>query len=218
MTSARGSDRARRAAIRVLRFYPIRWRARYEREMKALLEDMTVGWTHVANLAATGVRQWFSPRAFGWPSPSSAERIQTLRFWTFLCLAFALSQVSRLIGSQLHAAQVGIPGPVDLSVMLFAYLPFIRLAMAFLGSRRWPGYLSDREIVVWFALSLPAQIVRYAGIDSDRPALVLVAEVLSALFWTYVFLQASDRRRRLRRVYIHSLRHPLRILNRTGIA
>ena len=58
MSAITGSDRARRAAIRLLSWYPRPWQMRYEREMRALIEEMPVGWKHVGNLAITGVREW----------------------------------------------------------------------------------------------------------------------------------------------------------------
>ena len=106
MSTHAGSDRARRTAIRLLHWYPRPWRMRYEREMRALVEDMPVGWTQVGNLAITGVREWMSPRALGWPARSAAGRLWGIRLLKLLACAYALDAIARVVGLKLRSAGV----------------------------------------------------------------------------------------------------------------
>lgn len=223
MTPSAGSDRARRAAIRLLRWYPIRWRARYEREMKALLEDMPVGWGQVANVAGTAAREWLSLRAFGWPSPSAAKRIQTIRWWRFVALTYAVDLVARLVAAVFVDAHVKVSTALQFRVSLLSWFVFIRLAVALAfrlkvlqrsrwaaTKRRWPGFLSDREIVIWMVLFLPFFVINHMA--SGEP-LNPLSGIFLLWLWPYFLLQFSDRKERLNRVYHQSLRHSLRILN-----
>jgi hypothetical protein len=118
MTPHAGSERARRTAIRLLEWYPRPWRMRYEREMRALVEDMPVGWKQVGNLAITGVREWMSPRALGWPARSAAGRLWKRRFLTFLACAYSLDTVARVIGARVISAGVEITWPLETAVTL----------------------------------------------------------------------------------------------------
>src|SRR5580765_5730415 len=113
MSSGTGSDRAKRAAIGLLRWYPRPWRVRYQHEMQALLEDMPVGWGQVANLAAAAVREWLSPRALGWPARSAAGRLHMSRWLIFMSCAYALDQVARIIAARLVAAGFTVTDTVD---------------------------------------------------------------------------------------------------------
>ena len=228
MTPRSSSGLARRTALQLLRWYPIRWRARYEREMKALLEDMPVGWGHVTNLAGVAVREWLSLRAFGWPSPSSADRILTVRWWRFVGLTYAIYVAAHLVAARLVDAHVVISRGLEASLSLFSLVAAIRIAIApastleALGKsrwalatnrRRWPGYMSDREVVIWMMLFLPYWVM--TGVASGD-ALKPTPGVFFVWLATYFLLQASDRNRRLKRLYRRSLRHSLRILNIPG--
>src|SRR6187397_2940958 len=108
MSTNAGSDRARRTAIRLLRWYPRRWRVRYEREMRVLLEDMPVGWKQVGNLAITGVREWLSPRALGWPARSAAGRLFWIRLLKLLVYAYSLDAIARVAGVRLHSTGIEV--------------------------------------------------------------------------------------------------------------
>src|SRR3954467_15761315 len=109
MNHRTGSDRARRVAIGLLGWYPRPWRVRYAREMQALLEDMPVGWTQVANVAGTAMREWASPRALGWPARSAAGRLQRVRTLTFLIYAYAIYGVARIADARMVGAHFTMP-------------------------------------------------------------------------------------------------------------
>ena len=230
MTSRAGSDRARRVGINLLRWYPRPWRARYGREMKALLEDMPVGWRQVANLTGTAVREWMSPRALGWPARSAAERLMIARMFMFLALAYALDGVARIVASNLLAAKVTISETIEDNVTWILMAMTLRgiLAMTFRMKRfqqwqlikrhAWLRQLSDWEVVTWLVLLLPYRVLRYAlptpeyyteGMRALRP----YENVYLVFLFTFFLSRNSARRIRLWKVHLASLRRPLGLSN-----
>lgn len=221
-----GSDRARRTAIRLLRWYPRPWRRRYEREMHALLEDMPVRWRQVANIAATAVREWLSPRAFGWPARSAAGRIQNIRRLTFLTLALAMDAVARAIAWGLKAAGVEVTDNMQIAAAIVMLIFAIRVCGAGfvrLGKQLWARRvreryttllsLSDKEIAVWAALLMPQLIVFHAEAIPSYLSPTMVAPRpyvhLTQLFvWSHIALESSTRFQRLARLQAEYMKQP----------
>ena len=230
MTGA-GSTRARRTAIRLLRWYPRPWRVRYEREMQALLEDMPVGWTQVANLAGTAAREWMSPRALGWPSRSAAMKVMAARFLMFTAFAYALDGVSRIVIAQMSDAQIKTWSTFeDYAIwVLMALLVRVITAgtlrvqsirksrwRAFLSGHRWLQYLSDWEVVAWLVALFPYMIVRntlptpdYYSVTSEMRTVKPIMDYFMIYVWTDLLVMNSARRDRLRKVNLGSHKRPL---------
>lgn len=223
---AQGSPRARRAAVALLRWYPRPWRARYQREMQALLEEMPVGWRQVANLIATGVREWLSPRAFGWPARSAAGRILTRRNLSFAAFAYALDGVARITAAQLLAAGVTVREELedDLAWVMSALL--VRISLAWLCRRKvamrspfaavidrhvWLRHLSDWEVRLWLVAAVPGWIVKHAlptpvWMTSTLAALEPYMDVYFVWMWTSLLLMNSLRTARIRHVWLKSMK------------
>jgi hypothetical protein len=176
MSVRAGSDRARRTAIRLLRWYPRPWRARYEREMRVLLDDMPVGWSQVGNLAATAAREWTSPRALGWPARSAAGRIQTARMITFVTYAFVIDGIARIAATRMVAGHFTISDTVQAIIMVPVPAVLRAVAIACMLQRvqrsrwaadhrhQWLQYLSDWEVVAWLTVYFPMLVMRHGAI------------------------------------------------------
>jgi hypothetical protein len=132
-----GSDRTRRTAIRLLRWYPRPWRVRYQREMQSLLADIPVDWKQVANLAVIGMREWLSPRALGWPARSAAGRLWWIRALTFVACWYALDGVARVVAARLNHAGVEITESMEVAAAMLGVAFAIRICLfGMLGSAR----------------------------------------------------------------------------------
>jgi len=229
MTPHTGSDRARRTAIRLLEWYPRPWRMRYEREMRALVEDMPVGWKQVGNLAITGVREWMSPRAVGWPARSAAGRLWKRRFLTFLACAYSLDTVARLIGARVISAGVEITWPIETAATLIVVGLATRGCILFalqLSKRRWAVRARQRgwsssirewEAVLWGLLMSLTWVLFYAQTDLDylnwtmrqlRP----FVHLWHVFVWTFITFVLSARTQRLNRIRESHLTRALRPL------
>ena len=226
MASHAGSDRARRAAIALLRWYPRPWRARYAHEMQALLEDMPVGWRQVLNIGATAIREWLSPRAFGWPSRSAAGRMQAARTFTFLAVGYALDGVARAIAWMLKSNGIEISEnmqiagtAVFLAMAIRVCVPgFIRLAKRpwiVKARERFTPWLAlrDREIVVWAIVMMPHLVFMHAETIPSylSPGMVAVrpfVHVVQIYVWAWTMLQSSERSLRLLKVQNEYLKRP----------
>jgi hypothetical protein len=216
MTAHAGSNRARRSAIRLLGWYPRPWRMRYEREMRALLEDIPVTWKQVGNIAGTAIREWLSPRAFGWPARSAAGRLFWIRMLTFLAWGYAADGVSRILASRLPA-DTSIEDPMGFAaVMLTLAFTFrvlgegaVRMskrpwALRARG-RGWSLSLRDWEAALWCVALIPYLAVRHAEGPADyatptmnaiRPYMV----ILQVYVWAWMAFMASARTQRLMRI------------------
>ena len=181
---------AKRVALRLLSCYPRSWRARYLAEMQALLEEMPVGWKQTANVAATAVREWLSPRALGWPARTAAGRIVTARGWMFLAGALLVDGIARLIATELRGGGVTDEHPLRYAVYALTLLTMIRVYSVPTfrpkdsQTRRWLGAVRiwRRPLTLWqiwfcAALIVPFQVQRYLG-DPDEYA---VRELFSSL-------------------------------------
>ena len=225
MSAVTGSDRARRAAIRLLRWYPRPWRMRYEREMRALLDDIPGGWRQVGNIAGTAVREWLSPRALGWPARSAAGRIRMVRLLTFMACAFTLDAVARLVAARLIAADFTISDSVQTTIAWFLVGPLLRFisSSALQGKRvqrsrwaaamsrhHWLNYLSDWEVAAWLLLLFPWMVVRQ-GWPSDSPYTGLMRElqpyehIWLIWLWTYALVGRSSKTARLWKIELRTL-------------
>ena len=217
MTNGSGSARARAAAIRLLRWYPRPWRSRYLVEMQALLQQMPVTWRQVANLAFTGVREWCSPRALGWPARSAAGRVQAARMIGYFTLAVAIDIMARIAGWKLRAAGVTVPDAVtglfSVTILfagiraLVATIRYERHKKAFpkLPEYRRPGMMHGWEIAMWAVLLSGSLVVRHTeGIPSymSPPMATLrpYTDFLNVLLWSNFLLLTSARSRRLGRL------------------
>jgi hypothetical protein len=231
MTSAR-SDRARRTAIRLLQWYPRPWRIRYEREMRALLEEMPVSWGQVVNLAGTAAREWMSPRALGWPARTAAGRVLGARLCAFLAIAYTLDIVARVMASQTAVAQFAASDAADsigayvLLALLLRVLSagFLRLKRvrksplgAFAGRHPRLRHLSDWEVVVWLVALLPNMIVRHAVTpdyySETMRTLMPYFNIYLVYMWTDLLVSSTAKRARLWKVQLASVRRPLGLSN-----
>lgn len=226
MSVHRESAHARRAAIRLLHWYPRPWRARYQREMQALLEEMPVGWRQAGNLAAAGVREWLSPRAFGWPARVAAGRILARRNLMFAAYAYLLDGIARITAAQVTAAGVTVRASLedDLAWLLGAML--IRVVVAgtcrtriitrsrfsgLVDRHEWLRYIGDWEIALWLVVMIPGQVVQYvlpapAWMGRTSVALEPYMEVYKVWMWTYLLVMNSRRSIRLRKIYLGSFK------------
>jgi hypothetical protein len=174
---------AKRVALQLLEWYPRPWRARYSSEMRALLEEMPVGWPQTVNVAATAVREWLSPRALGWPARTAAGRIGTARGWMFLAGAMLVDALARLLATKISGAGVTDEHPLRYVVYALTLLTMIRMfsvptfrseksrTRQWLGAvRKWRQPLTLGEIWFCAAMILPFQVLRYLG-DPDEYAL-----------------------------------------------
>jgi hypothetical protein len=225
---ATGSDRARRTAIRLLRWYPRPWRKRYEREMRVLLEDMPVGWMQVGNLAATAAREWMSPRALGWPARSAAGRLQTARMITFVTYAFVIDGIARIVAARMVAGHFTISDTVETIIVWFQFVPLVRIAVAIacmlkrvrrsrlaatIDRHPWLQYLSDWEVVAWLTLYFPMLVLRHAEpipryyTDTMR-ALKPFENVYLVWLSTYVLMQRNAVTVRIRKIQTAFINRP----------
>ena len=101
-------DAARRVANRIIRLYPRPWRRRYGAEMQAILDEIPIRWSQVADLARGAVREWLSPRAFGWPARSAAGRIQFARGLKYFTVAYAIDGLGRVLAAEVSASNAGL--------------------------------------------------------------------------------------------------------------
>ena len=229
MTLLAGSDRARRAAVRLLRWYPRPWRARYQNEMQALLEDIPVGWAHVANLAGAAIREWLSLRALGWPARSAAGRVRMARALTFGAFAYALDGVSRVIAARLLAAGVVLTPDMQNEFALLLFVPLTRVTIAgacrlkivqrsrfgdFVNRHSWIKYTSDLEILVWTAMYLPSLVLHHALPIPDYLTGMMrtispYMDFYLVWIWTNLLVSASRRTARLSKIELSSLRRGL---------
>jgi len=228
MSAHTGSDRARRAAIRLLRWYPRPWRMRYEREMLALLDDIPVGWRQVGNIAGTAVREWLSPRALGWPARSAAGRLQTVRTLTFLIYAFTLDGIARIVAARLIAADFTISDALDTWIASLMFAPTVRVLTASvfkmkrvqrsrwagtINRHRWLQFLSDWEVVAWLLLFMPFMVLRHA---EPRPsyatdtmwALRPYMDIYLVWMFTNLLVQRTSLYVRIRRVQFAFMNRP----------
>ena len=220
MSASTGSDRARRMASRLLRWYPRPWRVRYEREMRALIEDIPVDWRQVANLAVTAVREWLSPRAFGWPARSAAGRLFWIRALTFVACWYALDGVARVVAARLVSAGVELTESMELAAAMLGVAFAIRICLFGmlasarrmskrsradrLGQRSWVN-IRDWELVVWALLMWPLMVSFYAETPPDylsRTSLQLrpYTHLLQIYVWAWMGFFVSVRTQRLMRI------------------
>jgi hypothetical protein len=231
MTVRAESRHARRLAIRLLGWYPKRWRARYAHEMRALLDEMPVAWRQVADLAIGAAREWISPRAFGWPARSAASRIQTARTYKFLAWAVAIELAVHALVLPLSAAGIAMPNleAADRAVVI-ASLTRLFLGWLFrLSGRSWRrrpswfaklkvfGPLGTPEIVLWYAvmaLHLTHQHVTPSSSYVGNQRLHVLADHLSVLMWVFLLLSSSARTKRLTRI---ATAHQKRVLSKPWV-
>ena len=219
------SPRARRTAIRLLQLYPRPWRRRYEREMRALLEEMPVNWRQVANLAGTGIREWLSPRAFGWPARTAAGRLIFIRTLTFMACAYALDGVSRVVAAIVAPGRIELPEWfVNAAAMLglvFAVRVLFEVAVR-MSTKPWAAkirrqrgawsQLSDLEIMGWALLLLPRMFVEHAQVLPDYLGPTMLAakpyvHVIQIFVWTQLAIASSRRSLRLQRIQFSAAKH-----------
>jgi hypothetical protein len=208
----RDSKRARRVAIALLDWYPRPWRRRYAAEMRALLDEMPVSSRQAADLAVGAVREWFSPRALGWPARSAAGRVQVVRGLKFTAAVAAFEVVAHLTITPTSPATQAMPwlAPADIVVNILWIARLIAAGFAWKGWPRWVarrgwfGALGTIETAFWFAAVLIADVAaRHAEpIPSwvREPGFHVFMEHLRPflhVYWIFIF---SARSKRLGRV------------------
>jgi hypothetical protein len=195
--------------------------------MQALLEEMPVGWGQVANLGGTCVREWLSPKAFGWPARTAAGRILTRRNLMFAALAYSLDGVSRITAARFVGADVTIPDSLqdDLAVwILFPLLLRVVLAGTFrtklvlqtrfgdvIARYHWLSRLGDWEVVLWLVMVQACAVVRYAlpvplYLSPTMVAIDPYMRVYQVWMWCSLLLMVSARTARIRRIYMASMK------------
>ena len=224
MSSNPTADRRRQMALRLLRFYPRPWRVRYQREMQALLQDMPVGWRHVANLASGALREWLSPRALGWPARSAAGRLWTFRLVAFLAIGYSLDGVARLTAARLASARIEFSDNLQFAIALVGLaLGFRVLLAAIVTLRPWAPRLRrhrrlfqfrEWEVVLWTILIWPMMLAFYLETPPDyltdtmirlRPYL----HFIQIYTWAWMLFFASARTQRLQSVQSSFLKRRL---------
>jgi hypothetical protein len=224
MTPDRTHRLPKRIALGLLQWYPRSWRNRYLAEMSALLEEMPVGWAQAANVAATAVREWLSPRALGWPARTAAGSVLTFRAVVFVGIAFALDALARLAAVRMHASGIEMSSVLEDVASVCFLVASLRLfpAMAFNVERtrsrhwmsalkRWRRPLGPASILMCAALLLPWMFEHYFnGPESYlRPGMRTLRPYMHVLqVWLYASIlhTASRRTWRLKRVEYSSWR------------
>ena len=135
---------AKKVALHLLRWYPRPWRDRYLVEMRALLEEIPVGWAQTANIAAIAAREWLSPRAFGWPARTAAERLVKARAFKFAAVALMMDGVAKLIGSRLRTADAQFVDSLETASAILLGVVFVRW-LAVLGKTLQGRNLRSRQ-------------------------------------------------------------------------
>jgi hypothetical protein len=223
-----GSNRARSVAIRLLGWYPRPWRVRYEAEMRALVDDMPVGWTQVGNLALTAAREWLSPRAVGWPARSSAERLWIIRFLTFLACAMGLNFLARIVAVRLVSSNVEIPESVETGFAIVSVVfalrvcteGALRMKKILAGAPARPGWsfaLREWELLLWAVVMWPLLVSFYVETPPTylSPTMLQIRpyqHFLQIFVWTWLAFIASARTQRLLRIQSSHLKRGLRPL------
>jgi hypothetical protein len=186
--------------------------------MRALLEEMPVSWRQVANLAGTGIREWLSPRAFGWPARTAAGRLQFIRTMTFMACAYALDGVARLAAAAWAPGRIEIPEWIAVTAtapsIAFALRVLFELAIR-LSKKPWATrirqqrgsrfQLRDWEVLVWALLLFPTlfvehAMVRPAYLGPTMLALQPLVHVIRIFVWTQLAVGSSRRTLRLRQI------------------
>ncbi len=220
------AERARRVARRLLNLYPRPWRARYQREMRALLDEMPVGWGQVTNLAGTCVREWLSPRAFGWPARAASGRILTRRNLTFVAFAYLLNGLSRIVAALLLDRGVTATDDLQDDLAYWIMFPILgRIVLAFscrtiarypllagaIARLPWLARLSDWEVVLWLFMIQPGAIVNHmlptpSYLTDTMAALKPYMDVYYVAMWCMLLLGNSGKSVRIRRIYLASFK------------
>ena len=209
--------RAKRVALQLLQWYPGPWRARYFSEMRALLEEIPVGWGQAANVATGAVREWLSPRAVGWPARTAAGRLLVRRGVLFMAGAYALDGIVRVVAARMHAAGIVQLDSLDtIDGVLFIFVVF-RLTAAVFNSTRlpsrtwrrtvtwWRRPLAPWEVLLCVFLLLPGMLEQHLnpfGSWQSAASRTLDPYMYMVKVWVYSYLLhwASARTFRLRRI------------------
>ena len=212
-----GSGSARAAALRLLRWYPRPWKRRYLVEMHALLQQMPVTWRQVANLGATGAREWCSWRALGWPARSAAGRVTAFRAVVFFSCGLGIDTVARFTVWRMQAAGI----VVSELVSTMASVVFLAVAIRFfvvmmrrlrntqrfpkLPEQRRPGQMRGWELALHSVLMFGWLVVRHAEpipsyLSASMAAIRPYTDILSVLIWANLAFMTSARTWRLFRV------------------
>jgi hypothetical protein len=220
-----GSKRARRLAIRLLRWYPRPWRARYAPEMRALLDEMPVAWRQAADLAIGAAREWLSPRAVGWPARSAAGRVQVARGLKFIAVA-ALVELAVHASVPRDAAVAGAMPYLESAATAVLYGFCLRIVFGWLHWMERPCWLArlgwfgpprSPEIALWFGgilLLLVHQHATPVPAYVREPGFHVFMQHVQLLVWLQNLFFFSRRSFRLRRVESSHLKRMLTV-NRT---
>ena len=212
---------SKRAALRLLAWYPRPWRERYLVEMRALLEEMPVSWAQTANVAAVAAREWLSPRALGWPARSAAGRIKTARAFMYFGALLALDGLAWALAQTLGGAGITsppyiweVPGALLMALPNFILwgrvIPVALYSNPPTRSRHWGRYytwlhrpLPAWQVVTCAVLLFPSMVEFHANapeffVDTFRAGPAL--HVMWVWIYSRALVRASMVTWRLRRV------------------
>jgi len=171
-------------ARRLVRFYPRKWRTRYEEEFVALLDargDLT--WSDAVDILGAACREWVRTIA-RWPTREPADDLRALRrqIWielVVITLTAGLINVLARSTAGLFHQWTASSGPIAL---LFAQgAVALRCAFTYRRSTGRVLRVGPRELAVWLVLVLGAAVLAY--IDPLRSSLVLNS------WWLHVSLR-----------------------------
>ncbi len=203
----------KRVALELLRWYPRPWQARYYGEMKALLEEIPVGWRQTANVATIGVREWLSPRALGWPARTAAGRVLAVRALVFFAAALLCDGLSRALARELHRQYLLSDRQLDWVCSLLLTAVCVRIFPVIASARRprtrrWlSAYkrlrrpLKTWELVTCAVFLFPVLVERHADPPTYSGAKTWSHFVILFLY-SRMFVRASLRTWRLQRVEV----------------
>jgi hypothetical protein len=203
---SRHADPARHVARRLLRWYPKPWRIRYGVEMRELVDEMPVRWRQVADLAIGAVREWMSPRAFGWPARSAAHRIQFVRGCKFVVAFLILDVVARLTAGVLTTRNASLPAGFEMIAVLLYVVCMLRVGAGILFDdqkwmlsvpRPWLGRMGHAELAFWSLALFAFQLAIHVDVTTSRG----LNPYLQLWLWGQMLFLGSARSRRLRQVF-----------------
>ena len=211
------AETSRRVANRIIRLYPRPWRRRYGAEMQAILDEIPIRWSQVADLARGAVREWLSPRAFGWPARSAAGRIQFARGLKYFTVAYAIDGLGRVLAAEVSASNAGLPSWFATAAEWGFYAGASRFILA--STLTWRKSWSARfprasratglEIAFWCLPLFAWSLFKHTQPIPPWVSNVTVHEIgewSQPYVWALLTLQVSEITRRLRLVQYPHLR------------
>jgi hypothetical protein len=179
--------------------------------MRELVDEMPVRWRQVVDLAVAAMREWMSPRAFGWPARSAAGRIQVARifkftFWACVVEAIAHSARSFFTGD----GTIWVPTLEWIGIVVMAASTFrLLIAWVQLWAKRKPWPLTGPEIAIWYIAMLAwltAAHLRPIPAYISSPGLHVFVYHLQVYIFVNLLYMSARRTKRLRKIYFAHLK------------